>query len=309
MAAIIVSYSVLIRSDHALVGVNLLPDQLDQIPETNSDRENTEVFSGQIVGEKKQSWLASQLFDIENSLGQILSREIINEEDRAEVRLILELVFKNQSILRQEKISLTQKLWSYAEQNTDSLLLLQKAILNYKPKELTDLMLRVLSDTANESLYISTLNLLRESHSHYYATGRYDDFVSDDKSLYQAEDVLSFIEYERFDSDMAVEAFTRTYHQFSPLDEVQAHWQETLSSDLTEGESVDAVDDFYSMFLGRKDDQNKILELQFKNIDAMNEYARTRFVKRLWQLKTYESNALSAEAVSVFSRFLGNDSM
>lgn len=255
-----------------------------------------------------KSWLASQLFNIKNNLALILSKNKLTEEDKADVKFPLEQIFKDNSISRKEKIELIESLWVYANQNPEGLLLLEQSIINYKPKELTGLMLTVLTNTGNEEVYISTLDLLRESHSAYYATGRYDLDYGEKSDAYQEEEILSFINSKRFDSELAKSALQRARHQFSPVKQVQTHWVDVLTSDLSEGDSVDAVDDFMSMLLARKKDQTKILQAQLQNFDSMNGYTRERLKTRLSQIKDYEADALADEASDALSQFLGEES-
>lgn len=280
---------------------------LDQVNLKHTTEDGRGAEFSVAIPKEERSWLSGQLFEIENNLGRILSKHELTDEDKAEVGLVLEMVFKDQSIARNEKIRLARNLWLYAEQSIENLFLLQHSIKNYKPKELTELMLPVLSSTVNEKLYVSTLDLLRESYSSYYATGQYDNGSGDGASDYQPEDILPLVETIRFDSDATEEVRLRAQLQFSPLNKAQEHWRSILLSDLSQNNSVDAVDDFVLMLLGRKGEQDEILKVQLQHIENMNDPTRKRFLERLWQIKKYESEALSTNANNFLSQFLGGD--
>lgn len=259
------------------------------------------IYSGLSFDSSEQKTVS--LNDIENHLNHLLGKASITTADAESVQHFLRVTFENKTIARSKKIMLLSRLWRRYEKQPAAVLLLLQSVKYYKPRELSGLMFDLMQTTTHESVYISTLDLLRESYSDYYYIGKYVDAEFEESSREYSSDVLSLITHNRFRSRSAAKAFERAYLQFAPLAEIQQFWQKVFLQDFTLIDSSDLISEFMSTMLGRKADQKNLLQSQLDHLERMPKSTRRLFVQGLRRINIEESHALTIDAKNMLDQF------
>lgn len=250
--------------------------------------------------------ISQRLGEIGVFLGQLLGSDQITKDVAAEFEVNLKVVFEHGEIDRKEKINLLRDLWRLAEYNEQAILLLQKTVSRYKPREITSLMLPLINSTRSEKVYISTLGMLRESYSDYNPIEPFDSDIAED-DVYREEDVLAYVSHNPFESYLSNEAFIYTRLQFGDLSDLKKYWEKKFTAQLSEIDAGEVFDQYREILLARRGEQYSLLESQIGYVDQMPEYIRERFVERVRQLVSYENHALSSDAMILLQQFLGGE--